>query len=168
MKSFLTSTALTLFASLAFAGHGDVQINWPAVNGLAINNACATDDTFVSLNGVSTCTATKTVRYAVSNQGEVGYMKRQLAAGEQPNSGEWLETEEVCSAYGTVGLTVSRYVTTSECAYYPRGGEAYEPACTQYVTKTSKVGRTFSVEQITSYGEADQQTFFNFTVPLCE
>lgn len=166
MKAFLASAAMTLFATAAFA-YGEVQINWPSVNGLAINNACATVDSFVSLTPVTTCLATTTVRYAVSTRGEAAMEKRLLAPGEQPHSDEWLQTEQVCSSYGSRAMTVSRNVTTTECAYYMPAGEASEP-CSRFVSKTSKMGTTFSVEKITRYGQADQQVFFNYTVPACK
>ena len=116
---------------------------------------------------MKTCTSTKVVRYGVSNRGEQGMVKRELATGEAPHSDEYLETEKQCATYGTRGLKVSRNVTTSECAYYMLAGEASEP-CSRFISKTSKIGLTFSVEKIVRYGEADQQTFFNYTVPYCK
>ncbi len=162
----ITASIVTLFATLAMA-HGEVQINWPSVNGLAVNNACATADTFRSLQGVKTCTDTKTVRYAVSSQGEIGMVKRLLKDGEQPRRNEWLQTEEVCSAYGYQGMEVSRNMTVSECAHYAPPGEHTEP-CREFVSRTVKAPLTYSVEKIVHYGEADQQTFFKFTVPACD
>ena len=165
MKALLASAVVTLVSVFAMA-QGEVQINWPSVNGLSVNNACATADTFRSLAKVTTCTATKDVRYAVSNQGEVGMVKRELAAGEALSSGEYLQVEKTCAAYGSRSLVVSRNTSTRECAYYTPAGQASEP-CSKFITKTAKVGTTFSVEKIVRYGEADQQTFFNYTVPAC-
>ncbi len=64
-------------------------------------------------------------------------------------------------------MEVSRDMTAPECAYYPRSGEASEP-CDKFITKVVRAGLTFSVEKIVHYGEADQQSFFNFTVPACK
>ncbi len=166
MKAILASAVVTLVASFAMA-HGEVTINWPSVNGLSIDNACATTDTFRSLTPVKVCTATTTVRHAVSNQGEAGQVDRVLKAGEMPRSGEWVVNMQVCSAYGSQALEVSRDMTLTECAYYPRAGEASEP-CDKFITKTVRAGLTFSVEKIAHYGEADQSSFFNFTVPACK
>ena len=165
MKLF-TAALVSLCASLAMA-HGEVQLNYPSVNGLSINNACATNDTFRSLNAVKVCTGTTMLRYAISSQGERGMVKRLLAAGEQPRRSEFLQNEEVCSAYSLQGLEVSRNVTTSECAHYTAAGEASQP-CTHFVSKTQKVGLTFSVEKMVNYGEGSQQTFVKYTVPVCQ
>ena len=162
----LTATLVSLCASLALA-HGEVQINWPSVNGLAVNNACATSESFRSLNGVQVCTATKLVRYAVHSQGEQGLVKRLLKVGEFPRRGEYLESESVCAAYATQAREVSRFMTVTECAHYAPAGEHAEP-CSEFVSKTVKAGTTFSVEKIVDYGQASQQSFFNYTVPSCQ
>ena len=162
---FLAASVVSLFATLALA-HGEVQINWPSVSGLAINNACATEDTLCSVTGVKACTATKLVRYGVSSQGEVGLVKRQLKDGEQPRQYEYLQTEEVCSAYGIKNIEVSRMVTVTECAYYPRAGENAEP-CKEFISKSVKSGLKFSVEKLVEYGDATTQTFINYTIPFC-
>lgn len=161
----IATAILLLVAHFAFA-HGEEEINWPAINGLSINNACATDETFKSLRPVRYCTETRTVRYAVSNQGELGLVRRPLGQRESPRYGEWLEEATKCVAYGKKDMEVSRYYTHGECAYNPNYGEVYEP-CTRYITKREKAGLTYSVEKIVHYGEADQQTFFKFRVPLC-
>ncbi len=165
MKS-LAVILTSLCAAVAMA-HGEVQINWPSVNGLAINNACATADTLRSLNGVRVCTATKVIRYGVSSQGERGLVKRQLAEGEQPRRTEYLESESVCSAYAIQGREVSRMIAVTECAHYAPAGEHVEP-CSEFISKTVKAGLTYSVEKIVDYGEASQQTFFNYTIPACQ
>ena len=166
MKALLASAVVTLVASFALA-HGEVQWNFPSVNGLSVGNACATATTFRSLAPVQYCSATQTVRVAYSSQGEIGLVKRTLKAGEVARRGEFVENETVCSAYGMHNVEVSRVVSTSECAYYMPAGEASQP-CTKFITKTSTVGTTFSVEKIVRYGQADQQTFVNFTVPNCK
>ena len=162
----IATVILLLAGHLSFA-YGDEQINWPAINGLSVNNACATDETFKSLRPVRVCTESKTVRYAVSNQGELGLVRRLLGHRESPRYGEWLEQSSKCVAYGKQDMEVSRYYTYGECAYNPHYGEVYEP-CNRYTTKRVKAGLTYSVEKIVHYGEADQQTFFKFRVPLCK
>lgn len=166
MKAILASAVVSLVASLALA-HGEVQDNYPSVNGLMVNNACATATTFRSLAPVSYCSATVTVRYGISSQGELGMVKRLLKAGEAPRRTEMLQEEQQCSAYSTKAVEVSRNMTQTECAYYIPAGEASEP-CTKFISKTVTAGTTFSVERITRYGEADQQTFWNYNVPACK
>ena len=166
MKLF-TAALVSLCASLALA-YGEVQINWPSVNGLAVNNACATAESFRSLHGVQVCTATNIVRYAVYSQGEAGLAKRLLKNGELPRRGEYLETETVCAAYGIQALEVSRFMTVTECAQQASSGSEYSAPCTQFVSKIVKVGLSFNVEKFVDYGEASQQSFFKYTVPACQ
>ncbi len=161
----VAASLVSLFATLALA-YGEVQINWPSVNGLSVNNVCATSETFRSLTPVKVCTATTDVRYAVSSQGEAGLVKRLLKAGEQPRRSEYLQVEQMCSTYGMKAMEVSRLMVKTECKDYARAGEASEP-CREFISTTVKAGLTFSVEKLVDYGEATQQTFFNYTVPAC-
>ncbi len=164
MKVIL-SLFFMLCGSLSFAYDTSFE-SWPSINGLPINNACATANTLRSIQPVKTCVATASVRYAYSNQGEAGSVRRLLKDGENARTGEYVETETQCAAYAARPLEVSRNVTVTECAYYTPAGEGAQP-CQRFVSKTVKTGLTFNVETTTYHGEVSQQTYRNYTIPLC-
>ena len=104
---------------------------------------------------------------AVRHQGEAE-LRRILKDGEEPRAGEWLETETSCTAYATHDMEVSRTVTVTTCIRWTHpNGEQGSPECLEYNTHSELAGLTYSVEKITDYGEAQQDTWFNFTIPSC-
>jgi len=163
---FFGIAILSLVASFALA-YDDSVVVWPSVNGLMINNACATDTTFRSLHPVSTCMQTEKTRYAVSDRGEIGEVRRELRAGDSLRSGETLVTETRCVSYDRQDMEVSRNVETSECAEIPRSGEITH-TCRRFVRRTVMSPRTFSVEKVIHHGDLDHSTWFQFTVPNCQ
>ncbi len=163
----LTSLLLTVMAQVALAA--EVTYQWPAVNGLPINNACATEKTFKSVKPITYCSETGVVARYACVYGEAEYC-RKLKAGEQPAGNETLREEYGCISQVTQHVEVSRIVKTTECTKWKNNGEAWDGQCTEWSTKESFVGLTFSVQRYKDYGGEVGQVFDgteNYTVAMC-
>jgi hypothetical protein len=167
MKLIL-SAIIALAAQTSFASN--VTYLWPEVNGLAINNACATATTFRSLQPITYCSETKVVARYACVYGEAEYC-RKLKAGENPIGNETLREEYGCVSYSSQHKEVSRKVISQECKKWGPGFGDYAPnECLKWETKETFVGLTFKVQRMKDYGGEAGLVFDgteDFTVPMC-
>lgn len=158
---------------LAFAGiaqaYGEITYDWPSVNGLAINNACATATTFKSLTPVTYCTETKVDRYSC-RMGEIETC-RPLKAGQPPYAGEYLKEDVRCVAYGTRHIEVSRTTKTTTCTKWAPINEMDHGQCLEWGTVETLVGVDFSVATYRTESAETGPQFIGYTthtVPNCK
>lgn len=164
---FFTALMVTLMATAAFAiQEGDFIYKWPKVNGLPINQACATPTTFRSIEPVDTCTGRTYTREACS-LGEIEFC-RPLARNQQPGAGEYLKTDVQCNARSVAYMEVSRYSTTRTCVEYDTS-ETDAGRCLRHRSVRSIAPVTYDVQRLQFHNEmgfVDAGTF-RYTVPTC-
>lgn len=177
----MKSAARILAASfLAFIGAGligsaakatDVRYEWPAVNGIMVNNACATDDVFRTLKPVTVCTKTEVVkRTACRYHGETE-LCRDLATGEQEKYDEVVHEQTRCAAYKITDLEVTRTVHTKRCAEYGPVTEASSGECLRMEDYTFKAGRVYHVAKYEMRGGEAGDVYVGserFVIPACQ
>jgi len=164
----LATLVLMTFAGLSQALAEDLTYDWPSVNGLKINTACATAKTFRSLKPTSYCVETKVQSYACK-QGEVEAC-RPLQSGQLPAPGERLKENVSCIAYGQRNFEVPRVVKTERCVESAPISEASYGECLRWGQVETFMGVDFLVSTYREQAEAGPvfAGHKKYTIPACQ
>jgi hypothetical protein len=158
----------TIFALfiLTIAAHSFASVlvyKWPSINGLSINNACATETEFRSLEAVKVCVETGAVSRTACRYAGESEQCRVLGPNEQPKIDETISEKTECIKYESKSVVVSRIQTNMKCAKWsvPAPGKIKE--CLKYETVTSMIGNIFNVETFQDYDAEGGQQFIGYT-----
>ncbi len=162
----VAALAIALMSSIAMA-RGEINWEYPIVNGLSLGNACHTEKTFKTLQPITYCTETKVTERYACRQGETEIC-RPLRDGEQPYSYEYLKEETSCVKYASQHMEVSRTFSYQKCVKWTPFDEINGSSeCTQWKTVTEFAGTTYNI--IGYDAEGNGQTFQKkFKVPACQ
>lgn len=142
---------------------------WPSVSGLAVNQACATETTFRSLEPISFCTETRVDRFSCPKGPSTNC--RPLKPGQAAASNETLKEEVTCIAYGQRRLEVSRLVTTEKCLENAPTDEMNHGQCLKWGSVDTVIGLDFSVavyRKMSADHGSDFVGYQKYTVPYCQ
>lgn len=149
----------------------DVRYEWPAVNGIMVNNACATEDTFRTLKPVTVCTDTEVVKRTACRYHGQTEQCRELAIGEQEKFDEFVREETRCAAYKVTDLEVSRTVKAQRCAEFAPVTEASSGECLRMEEHVYKAPRTYHISKYELRGGEAGDVYIgseHFVIPLCQ
>lgn len=141
--------AATLLSVSAFAATTTVYHDYDgALRGIALKNACITEDTVQTIKPAKTCTKLVPV---VRNDGDMQY------------------TDWVCEKWEKSHASYSRAFTRTVCAKYVNEGDG-NMVCKRYETKEEFLPDTIKIAVVTSNGEYDNfpGVTKKFTFPACE
>lgn len=115
-------------------------------------NACATDDSFQSLQPIRVCKEYREIRHGNSNS----------------EGGGWIEYR--CVNWQTENVEISRTVQQSRCIRHAPINEGSSGGCLEYETKDVQLGKTHKLEVVYARGELYMHHMFfkNYTIPDCE
>lgn len=186
---FIASLIVMLFATGAMAhdsGWGaepgwdelqmdqDITINWPAHQGVPINNLCVDGASFRTLKPVSYCTRTIVKERRACTDGEATHC-RVLGKNDEPSRWERLEEDYVCSEYTTrQNYILSREYRASECVKWhePISWETDHAYCERFRDVTKVAPLTWEVEYHNArefIGEAGMMPKYKmYTIPRCQ
>lgn len=123
----------------AIAARAEVVYQWPVVQGLPVNQACATATTFKSTRPVPVCLETKVVsRLACRKSGEADSC-RPLGLTERASDSEEVQETLGCIKSEARHLEVSRVTTARRCLD--------KPECLRFETVTQVMSPHFRVEK---------------------
>lgn len=137
---------LTVWAWSNVLAATEVRYEWPSVNGLPVNNACATDETFRSLAPVRVCTETAVVARHACHTGHAESC-RPLMEGEAARADEAVREDVRCVAREPRSIEVSREIVTVHCDQAQSTGGASSGPCAHLVERKTKVDRSFEVRK---------------------
>jgi hypothetical protein len=166
MNKFLPIAIVILLSAISQAS---VEYKWPVINGLAINNACATGTQFKSLKDITICTETAVVkRVACRYTGETETC-RNVGLNEQPRIDETVTEATRCVKSQTRKLEVSRISTAMKCTKWSTDAA---PECLNYETVQTTMGKVFNVETYSNLGSSEHGSSFvgytKFEIPDCK
>lgn len=169
MKNLLMSMSVLL---LSFTARAEPKIKylWPSVNGLAVNKACSTENSFKSLTPVPFCSDLRvTSRQACRMGGEIETC-RNIKEGGKLYSGEYFVEQKSCYQTSTKEIEVSRMVTNSRCVQWTSPSEVDVGQCLKTETTTYKAGTNFKVMMFEdgTPGPKNYLGELDFTVPECK
>lgn len=166
MKLF-TLAIVSLMASATLAMES--YIEHPSVNGLKLNNACATEATFKSIKPIKVCVETKETKLACSDAGDAGEMCRTLKAGQKPTAFEYIKKEISCVKHGKKDMEVSRAYNETVCTKWEPSTEANHGACLEEVSIQKFAPTSYKAAWYTVHPESGPyfQGYKKFTVPNC-
>jgi hypothetical protein len=166
-------TIVILFASLvgtaAWAlNSGDTVIQWPVVNGIQINQACATETTLRSTTPLKQCAESVTKRYACQ-MGEIETC-RPLSRNERVGGVEYVKTETTCRKYVKKHMEVSRMVTESRCVEWDPTTETSPGGCRESVAVRKLAPLVYNVDKYTWNNEQGMvyAGSFKYRIPACD
>lgn len=143
--------AATLLSVSAFAATTTVYHDYDgALHGIALNNACITEDTVQTIKPARTCVKLVPV---VRNEGDMQF------------------TDWVCERWEKSHASHPRAFTRTVCAEYAyEGGHDGNLICKRYEQKEEFLPATIKISVVTSNGENDNfpGVTKKFTFPTCE
>lgn len=147
-----------------------LDISWPAVNGLEINNACIRGDSFVSLRPIRSCSAVEvTSRQACRYHGEAE-LCRNLAPGENAGPFEIYREESHCTAYESHTVIVPRTYSVTTCVKWTRPTEASNGECLEFETHQEYAPSSYLVTIYRTWSQESGPQFMGnkrFDIPSC-
>lgn len=139
MKTLIAT--ITLLASTAFAGN--TYVNYPAYDGVSVNNLCDAGSEFKTINPVPVCESWTEVPGS-------------------PSEGGAAPSDWVCNKWSSAHTTVSK--TGKECVKYGTG-DSDAATCYEWAPVARK--NTVLAEKITAHGDTETIEHFYFTIPAC-
>ena len=146
MKSLILLASLV--ATSAFAGTYSFSNYDQALSGIALNNACLTNDEVQTINAVKVCTK---------------YETRKIGGGDAP------QTIEVCVASAMKDLAFSRAFTRTVCSKYDNSDRG--AGCLSYEKVSDFIPNSIKIRTVTEsedHGSNFPGVASNFTFPTCK
>ncbi|MBC7740619.1 MAG: hypothetical protein H7061_00375 [Bdellovibrionaceae bacterium] len=156
----LATTILLSMSALA----SSITYNWPKINGLSIDNACATATEFRSLQNINVCVETKvTSRVACRYAGE-GESCRSLGLNQSAAIDETVSEKTQCVKSESKPLVVSRVTQSMKCVKWSRpSAVGNDSECLKFDTVKSTLGKVFKVETFRNDSADQGPQFFGYT-----
>lgn len=155
ISMLLAMVGFTLLAIHEASAANEIRYEWPAVNGLRINNACATADSLRSVTPVTVCTEMGVVARQACVSTVVGENCRTLVGNEVPHRGESVREDRRCVARAPRPVEVSRSVTLARCAEYSNVADTNTNNCLRFEKQTVALDRAFMVSKYEIRPEGD-------------
>lgn len=177
MKALLLTTILTVTA----IANANTMAEWPTINfnsaSVKINNVCATETGFKTINPVAVCKsmsvkleACKVIYSSDNDYTSVQYDScRPITGASDLKSGEFMKTTNICN-YAQETLFIGKTQTKEVCTRWTESTEIEVSRCLNTSQVTREIPRNYAVTTV--FDNTGETTgfagSFNYTIPACK
>lgn len=165
----LSMAVLTFGLTVSAEAMVEVRYEWPSVNGLKINNACATRETFRSLKPVMKCVERGTVSRQACAKVNDSVVCRFMIEGEVPREGEVVQEDVRCLQRESQNIEVSNVVEEFKCAEFSYVANPGTHECLRRERRRYTAGRVYDVSKYEVRSTGDVYLGEErFVIPVCQ